>query len=95
MKRSEALQALSAHLEKPQHSILIGPRQVGKTTLVKQLAAILKERGERHYFLTFEDPSILRAVNQHPENIFNYTALPPDVAEGKKLYIIIDEVQYA
>ncbi len=95
MKRSEALQTLTQHLDKPQHSILIGPRQVGKTTLVKQLADILKQRGEMFYFLTFEDPSILEAIDQHPENIFNFTALPSDVAQGRKLYIIIDEVQYA
>lgn len=95
MKRVDVLETLRAHLTKPQHSILIGPRQVGKTTLVKQLAKILEEQGEQFYFLTFEDPAILDAVNQHPENIFNYTQLPSAMPGGKKLYIIIDEVQYA
>jgi predicted AAA+ superfamily ATPase len=95
MKRDDALKTLQAHLAKPQHSILIGPRQVGKTTLVKQLAKILEDQGEQFYFLTFEDPAILDAVNQHPENIFNYTQLPSAMPEGKKLYLIIDEVQYA
>jgi len=95
MKRVDALETLRAHLVKPQHSILIGPRQVGKTTLVKQLAKILEEQGEQFYFLTFEDPAILDAVNQHPENIFNYTQLPSAMPDGKRLYIIIDEVQYA
>lgn len=95
MKRSEALKTLQAHLVKPQHSILIGPRQVGKTTLVKQLANILEEEGEQWSFLTLEDPHILEAINEHPENIFNYTMLPSDLIIGKKLYLIIDEVQYA
>jgi len=95
MKRVDALETLRAHLTKPQHSILIGPRQVGKTTLIKQLAKILEEQDEQFYFLTFEDPAILDAVNQHPENIFNYTQLPSAMPGGKKLYIIIDEVQYA
>jgi hypothetical protein len=95
MKRVEALQTLQAHLGKPQHSILIGPRQVGKTTLVKQLAEILEQQGETWYFLTFEDPAILDAINQHPENIFNYTMLPSAMPVEKKLYLIIDEVQYA
>ncbi len=95
MKRSSALQILRAHLIKPQHSILIGPRQVGKTTLVKQLADILAQQQEQYAFLTFEDPIILNDINKHPENIFNYTPLPSSIPAGKKLYIIIDEVQYA
>lgn len=95
MERSEALKSLKDHLGKPQHTIVIGPRQIGKTTLVKQLAEHLNEANELVYFLTFEDPAILEAVNHHAENIFNYTLLPADVPADKRLYIIIDEVQYA
>jgi predicted AAA+ superfamily ATPase len=95
MERSEALKSLKDHLGKPQHTIVIGPRQIGKTTLVKQLAEHLNEVNELVYFLTFEDPAILEAVNHHAENIFNYTLLPADVPADKRLYIIIDEVQYA
>lgn len=95
MERSAALKSISDHLTKPQHTIIIGPRQIGKTTIVKQLATQLKQNGEFVYFLTFEDPAILEAVNNHPENIFNYTLLPADLPNDKKLYLIIDEVQYA
>ena len=95
MQRKEALQQLKDHLKKPQHSLIIGARQIGKTTLVKQLAQQLKHDNEIHYFLTFEDPSILEAVNQHPENIFNFTQLPSAIPDGKTMYLIIDEVQYA
>lgn len=95
MERSSALKSLKAHINKPQHTIVIGPRQIGKTTLVKQLAEQLNQDNELVYFLTFEDPAILEAVNNHAENIFNYTILPADVPAGKKLHIIIDEVQYA
>ncbi|WP_307533176.1 ATP-binding protein [Pedobacter sp. W3I1] len=95
MERSAALKSLKAHLNKPQHTIVIGPRQIGKTTLVKQLAEELNREHELVYFLTFEDPAILEAVNHHAENIFNYTLLPADVPTDKRLYIIIDEVQYA
>ena len=95
MERSTALKSLKNHLGKPQHTIIIGPRQIGKTTLVKQLAEQLQRDGELVYFLTFEDPAILEAVNHHAENIFNYTLLPADVPADKKMYIIIDEVQYA
>ncbi|KQR69676.1 ATP-binding protein [Pedobacter sp. Leaf176] len=95
MERSAALKYLKEHLNKPQHTIMIGPRQIGKTTLVKQLAEQLNQANELVYFLTFEDPAILDAVNHHAENIFNYTLLPADVPADKRLYIIIDEVQYA
>lgn len=47
------------------------------------------------YFLTFEDPSILEAIDTHAENIFDYTILPNHIPAGKRMYIIIDEVQYA
>lgn len=95
MIRSKALQTLREHLIKPQHTIIIGPRQIGKTTLVKQLAAILKQEDELCYFVTFEDPTILEAINKHPENIFNYTQLPSELPDHQRLYLIIDEVQYA
>ncbi|QDW27620.1 ATP-binding protein [Pedobacter sp. KBS0701] len=95
MERSTALKSLKNHLNKPQHTIIIGPRQIGKTTLVKQLAEQLQKDNELVYFLTFEDPVILEAVNHHPENIFNYTLLPADLPADKRLYVIIDEVQYA
>ena len=95
MERSTALKSLKNHLNKSQHTIIIGPRQIGKTTLVKQLAEQLQEDNELVYFLTFEDSVILEAVNHHPENIFNYTLLPADLPADKRLYVIIDEVQYA
>lgn len=95
MTRAKALQTLKDHLIKPQHTIVIGPRQIGKTTLVKQLAAGLKQQNELCYFITFEDPAILDAINNHPENIFNYTQLPAELSVHQRLYIIIDEVQYA
>lgn len=95
MERTKALKSLKAHLSKPQHSIIIGPRQVGKTTLVKQLAEELNENGDLVYFLTFEDSAILEAINKHAENIFDYTILPTNIPAGKRMYIIIDEVQYA
>lgn len=95
MERKEALKSLQNHLAKPQHTIIIGSRQIGKTTLVRQLAQQLEQQGETVYFLTFEDPAILEAVNSHPENIFNYTVLPSTLPHDKRLYLIIDEVQYA
>ncbi len=95
MERKKSLEAIKQHLSHPQHTILVGARQVGKTTLVKQLGNLLEKEGEQFHFLTFEDPTILKSINKHPENIFNYTRLPADLPDNKRLFLIIDEVQYA
>src|SRR5690606_33174944 len=96
MIRKNIFIELQKHLKKPQHTIMIGPRQVGKTTLANQLLGNIRQNGDTGYFLTFEDPAILQAINEHPENIFNFTELPDTVPNGSNtIYLIIDEVQYA
>lgn len=93
--RLEGLSILINHLKKPQHTILIGARQLGKTTLVKQLVQHLEDKKELVYFLSFEDPTILNAVNEHPNNLFNFTFSPKSLQQNQQLFIVIDEVQYA
>jgi uncharacterized protein len=95
LTRSEGLSILQKHLKKPQHTVLIGARQLGKTTLVKQLMQYLEQKKELVYFLTFENPTILNAINEHPNNIFNFTFSPKELQENQQLFIVIDEVQYA
>ena len=95
MTRFEGLEILKNHLSAPQHSIIIGARQVGKTTMVKQLVDHIRQQQKSVFFLTLEDPTILKAINEHPENIFNFTQLPSSLQKKEKLYIVIDEVQYA
>lgn len=95
MNREQILEALKKHLSDKRHSILIGARQVGKTTVVKQLAEHLKQQNKKIVYLTFEDPQILADINSHPEKIFNYTFHPDNLKTKERLYIIIDEVQYA
>ncbi|MBI2271531.1 MAG: ATP-binding protein [Bacteroidetes bacterium] len=95
MNRAKILTSLIQHLPDKRHSILIGARQVGKTTVVKQLTEHLKKKNKKVYYLTFEDPEILGEVNSHPEKIFNYTFHPEDLKPAERMYVIIDEVQYA
>jgi uncharacterized protein len=68
------------------YSILIGARQIGKTTAVKQVQDYLKNKNEKAFFLTFENPEILNAVNEHPEHLFKY-AIHPNSLEKKSVYI--------
>ena len=95
MTRLEGLSILQKHLKKPQHTVLIGARQLGKTTLVKQLVQYLQEKKEVVHFITFENPTILNAINEHPNNLFNFTTDIAAIADGQTMFVIIDEVQYA
>ena len=44
-----------------------GPRQSGKTTLLKILEDSLAKKGTRTVFLNFEDPDILEAFETNPK----------------------------
>lgn len=81
---------LIAHLPKREHTVLIGPRQTGKSTLLNQLAEFLKASGESVVVLNLERKDILLDLNQQPENLFRY--LPQNA--GQRQYVLIDEIQY-
>ena len=78
------------YLETDDIIIFIGARQAGKTTILKQIQAILEQKNQTVNFLNLEDLSYLELLNQSPKNIFKIFAL--DL--GKKNYILIDEIQY-
>jgi predicted AAA+ superfamily ATPase len=81
---------LIRHLDAKEFSIIAGPRQSGKTTLLNQLSDHLREKGEMVYLFTLEDPAILSALNQHPENIFDLIIRK----DQQRIYILLDEIQY-
>jgi predicted AAA+ superfamily ATPase len=88
------------HLTRKEYTIITGARQCGKTSLLIALFNELKERGWIVSYLTLEDKEILRAVNEHPENIFAYSLRPRKTAldsgpPEKIVYLFIDEIQYA
>ena len=95
MNRKYISEKIIKHLDDKRYSILIGARQVGKTTVVKQVKDYLLSKNELAVFITFEDPEILKSINDHPENIFKYAALPTSLEQKQRLYLLIDEVQYA
>lgn len=84
------LQVLKKHLAKKEFSIVVGARQTGKTTILKQLERFLLEAKDSVYFISLEDFAILEELNKHPENIFKFVSMP----NQGKAYILIDEVQY-
>lgn len=91
MKHRFLFSELESHLEKKQISLIVGPRQVGKTTLMQQLFDKLKKQSENAFFITLEEKQIRQLFNENPENLFQY--LPP-LSEDKRNFIFIDEIQY-
>ncbi len=83
------LNTISGHLDNEDISLIIGARQAGKTTLLKQIASALNEKQAKHYSYTLEDPDILADLNEHPENLFQYI---PRTKE--KTFVLLDEIQY-
>ena len=82
------------HLPDKRFSILIGARQTGKTTVLKQLVTQLSKTYKTVFYLSFEDPAILNHVNNHPDNIFDYAIHPSDLQKNQRLFLFIDEIQY-
>lgn len=69
--------------------IITGPRQCGKTSLLRLIEENLRLKGEPIFYLTLEDPAVLKRLNEHPENLFS--VLPQ---KSQKMYVLIDEIQY-
>lgn len=91
MTKRFLFQKLEDHLPKKQISLVIGPRQTGKTTLLKQLSDHLLEKGERVFFISLEDPEIKQLMDEHPEKLFEVI---PSLNEEVRNYILVDEIQY-
>jgi len=89
MQERKILSEIKKQLNKEQITVITGARQTGKTTLLDQLCHFLTEKDEKVYLITLEDPSVLNALNEHPENILKYITI------GKKrIFLLLDEIQY-
>ena len=71
--------------------VIVGARQTGKTTILRQLYKECLLRGETAYFLNLERLDYVALLNQGPERIFSILPLP---AEGERASVFIDEIQY-
>lgn len=79
------------HLDKKQHTIIVGARQVGKSTIMKQLASELKREGKQTLWLNLEQRDVLEELNKNPLNLFKYM---PSHDKNERVVVFIDEVQY-
>lgn len=69
--------------------LLIGARQVGKTTVLKKISKKLQDKKESTFFINLENLSFKDLLDDNPDNIFQIIGHPK-----KKSYIFIDEIQY-
>jgi len=89
--RRQAMIALEQHLSAPEITLLIGPRQVGKTTLMRQLLGQLESRGERMVFFNLDVEEDMRWFGSQRQLLDRLEFLlgKPD----RKVYVAIDEIQ--
>lgn len=80
IKRTKLLKEIRSSLSKNKFTALVGPRQVGKTTLAKQIAKVLKI--ENLHFFNLKDPTDF--------DLLENAKLTLEPLDG---LIIIDEVQ--
>jgi len=87
--KRQLFESIKKYVYEQEYIVLIGARQVGKTTLLQQLAQLLKNDQQQVYQITLEDPSVLAELNKHPENLFSFVQ-----HSDTKIFVLIDEIQY-
>lgn len=78
---------LQQELTQPEIIILLGPRQVGKTTLLRMLEDYAKQKGLRTVFFDLEQPEISADFNRPDREIVRIISESGEV-------VFIDEFQY-
>ncbi|MDD2871647.1 MAG: AAA family ATPase [Candidatus Gracilibacteria bacterium] len=82
-------QEIIKYIDNDKILLLLGARQVGKTSIIKNLKSYLEKEGIVSNYINLENPDFLNLLNEHPENLFKIVGK----SESKKI-IFIDEVQY-
>lgn len=78
------------HVNKKEFTILIGARQIGKSTLLKQLFDKLLKQKKTVHFINLDRKDILTELDNNPLNLFQFYPLQ----DGHKIIVMIDEIQY-
>ncbi len=89
MIKRKLLYDLKEHLPKKEISLIAGPRQAGKTTLMFMLKDHLEKQGEKTLFLSFDFEADSKFLASH-SGILRKIRLELGVKKG---YVFIDEIQ--
>lgn len=77
------------HWKREEILLFTGPRQAGKTTILRQIEKSLTDEGSICQWLNAEDPAVRELLDKHPDNIFKLIAAPV----GRQTIVLIDEIQ--
>ncbi len=80
---------LQAHLKKKEITLLIGPRQVGKSTLLYRLKEELEKSGEKTVFFNLDREEDRRTFESQLTVLANIELY----SGGQKCFVFIDEIQ--
>ncbi|EKE21950.1 MAG: hypothetical protein ACD_7C00086G0002 [uncultured bacterium] len=78
------------YLETDEVLLIVGSRQAGKTTILRQLREDLDNQKKNTFFLNLEEMEYLGLLNESPRNLFKIFTLDLN----QKNYVFIDEIQY-
>ncbi len=87
MIKRNILNKLRQELTQPEIVILLGPRQVGKTTLLRILENYAKQKGLKTVFFDLEQPQVLADFNRPDKEIVQIISKSGEI-------VFIDEFQY-
>jgi len=85
----DVLSKIKKVINREEFIILMGARQVGKTSLLILLKEFLDKNKKDSYYFNLENREYLKLLNKHPYNIFEL--LPKS---RTKQFVFIDEIQY-
>ena len=86
--KREIFQELKEHLTQKEITLLVGPRQVGKTTLMRELAGHLESIGKKYLFLNLDNEADEKYFTSQAELI---EKIRIHLAPGG--FVFIDEIQ--
>jgi predicted AAA+ superfamily ATPase len=87
--RRKLFEDLYNHLKKDEATILIGARQTGKTTLLRDLESESIKEQIPTVFINLENKDLLAELNLSPLNLLSFAPNP-----GEKTTFFLDEIQY-
>lgn len=90
--KRELQQEVTKYLADREAIIILGSRQVGKTTLLKMTMQDLKS-SEKVYYLDLEDPRNLDIVEEGVDNLVEYITVQ-GASTRRRNYVFLDEIHY-
>jgi hypothetical protein len=90
------LPEIEKNLDKPGAILLVGARQVGKTSILYLLMGFLRKKGvtkNRIFYLDLEDMSLLEVLNRGVAEFLAYLTAHGAAAD-QRVYVFVDEIQY-